>query len=146
MSDKTRSLLFDTVQIGALAYIFFTGPILSSTAIIVLLQIFAIGILVDAVYEMRRTKFYRVPDVGKQKEFVRSGIYKYVRNPMYLSQLLFGSTLIIQTYSLPRLSAFLILFVNFVFKIQYEEHLLQGNFTEFAEYKKTSWRMIPYIY
>lgn len=146
MSDKIKSLLFDFFQIGSIVFLVLTGSVISSHPILIFLQFIALCILLESVWEMRRTKYYRIPDVGKQNELVKRGIYAFVRNPMYLSQLLFGSTLIIHAYSLPRLAAFLILFINFVFKIQYEEHLLQENFTEFAEYKKRSWRLIPFIY
>jgi len=85
MNNKTKSLVFDFFQIASMTFIFLTGPIIISNIILLFFQMLAVFILFEAVWEMRRTKYYRVPDIGKQNELVKSGIYKYVKNPMYLS-------------------------------------------------------------
>ncbi|OGG12568.1 hypothetical protein A3D77_04475 [Candidatus Gottesmanbacteria bacterium RIFCSPHIGHO2_02_FULL_39_11] len=95
---------------------------------------------------MRRTKYYRVPDVGKPNELVKDVIYRYIRNPMYLSQMLFCGVLIINSFSIYRFGVYFLFVINFIFKIQYEEVLLNAHFKEFAAYRKTSWRLIPFIY
>ncbi len=65
---------------------------------------------------------------------------------MYLSQLLFCGILIINSFSIYRLLVYFLFVTNFIFKIQYEEILLDTHFKEFAQYKKTSWKLIPFIY
>ncbi len=146
MNNKIKSLTFDFFQISTLIFFLLTGPIIAPNIILVLLQILTILILVVAAWQMRRTKYYRIPDIGRQNELVRTGIYKYVRNPMYLSQLLFCGVLIINSFSIYRLAVYLLFTTNFILKIQYEEELLNTHFKEFAQYKKTSWRLIPFIY
>lgn len=146
MRDNIRSLVFDFFQIGSDVFIIFTGPIFTSNPLVIFFQLLAAFIMLDAAWEMRRTKYYRIPDVGKQNELVTSGIYRYVRNPMYLSQLLFCGVLIINSLSLIRFIVYLVLLTNFIQKIQYEEKLLHANFPEFDAYKKRSWRLLPYIF
>ncbi len=146
MNNKIRSLTHDFFQISSEAFIFFTGPIIASDGVVTFLQLIAIFILFEAAWEMRRTKYYRIPDVGKQHELVTSGIYRYVRNPMYLSQLLFFGILVAHSFSLLRLIVYFILMVNFVLKIRYEETLLHDHFREFEAYRKTSWKLLPFIY
>lgn len=146
MSNKIKSLIFDFFQIGSIVLILLTGPVIASNIVLVFSQILAVLILFEAAWEMRKTKYYRVPDIGKQNELVRSGIYKYIRNPMYLSELLFCGILVIDSFSIYRLAVYFIFWANFIYKIRYEENLLNRNFAEFGEYKKTSWRLIPFIY
>ena len=146
MNNKIKSLTFDFFQITSLIFFLLTGPVITSNIIFGLFQILAILILIVAAWQMRRTKYYRVPDIGRQNELVRTGIYKYVRNPMYLSQLLFCGILIISSFSIYRLFVYLIFTINFTLKIQYEEILLNTHFKEFTQYKKMSWRLIPFIY
>ncbi|PJE62394.1 hypothetical protein COU88_05245 [Candidatus Roizmanbacteria bacterium CG10_big_fil_rev_8_21_14_0_10_39_6] len=146
MNNKTKSLIFDIFQISSLLFFLFTGPVIASSSIFVLFQTVAIIILFVAAWQMRRTKYYRVPDVGKQNELVTDGIYAYVRNPMYLSQLLFCGALLLDVFSIPRLLVYLIYITNFILKIRYEELLLDTHFKEFAGYKKTSWRLFPFVY
>lgn len=146
MSNKLKSLIFDFLQIGSLVFFLLTGPVIPSSPVLVFFQIVSILLLTFAAWEMRRTKYYRVPDVGKQNELVKSGVFIYIRNPMYLAQLLFCGVLVINSFSWVRLLVYLVYTTNFLFKIYYEENLLKMYFTEFEKYKKTSWRLIPFIY
>lgn len=146
MNHKTQSYIFDFFQIFSDAFILLSGPIITTSPLVITIQVLALYIIVDAAWRMRRTKYYRVPDVGRQNELVTSGIYQYIRNPMYLSQLLFCGVLVIYAFSPIRLVVWVILLVNFLFKIRYEESLLSTHFPEFEAYKKRSWRLVPYIY
>ncbi|OGV92919.1 hypothetical protein A3B57_02930, partial [Microgenomates group bacterium RIFCSPLOWO2_01_FULL_47_10] len=128
MNDRTKSLLFDFIQISSIIFILFSGPVIASRTILIFFQMLAILILLISVWEMRRTRFYRIPDVGKQQELVKSGIFKFIRNPMYLSQIMFCGVLLIESYSVLRLLIYLIFVTSFVFKIQYEEVLLKSYF------------------
>ena len=121
MNNKIKSYIFDFVQIASLLLMLFTGPIIASNGVLVVFQMVAILILLVAAWQMRRTKYYRVPDTGPQNELVKNGIFTYVRNPMYLSQLLFCGTLLLNSFSMPRLLVYLIYITNFIFKIKYEE-------------------------
>lgn len=144
--DKVKSYVFDILQVGIFFYFLFTSPAIILGLPLVLLQFCAFIILLVAVWNMRRTRFYRVPDVGKQKELVTNGIYRYTRNPMYLAQLLFTGSLLLDVFSYIRLLVYIAYIVNFLLKIQYEETLLSRNFKEFENYKKTSFRLVPYVY
>lgn len=146
MKHKTKSAVFDAIQFCSIVVILFTGKVIASDLISLFVQCFAVFILVIAVWEMRRTKYYRIPDVGKQAELVTQGIYKYIRNPMYLSQLLFFGIMIMNTFTVLRFGVYVIFLTNFIYKIQYEEDLLQNHFSEFSQYKRSSWRFVPYFY
>jgi protein-S-isoprenylcysteine O-methyltransferase Ste14 len=146
MNNKTKSLIFDFFQVGSIVFILLTGPVIASNIVFIVIQIIAVLILSEAAWEMRRIKYYRVPDIGKQKELVRSGIFKYIRNPMYLAQLLFFGILVLNSFSMDRFTVFLIFTLNFILKIQYEEVLLTTHFKDYGQYKKTSWRLIPFLY
>lgn len=146
MNNEIKSLIFDFVQVGVIVFMVLTGPIITFNPVLIFFQIVSIFILFIAAWEMRRTKYYRVPDTGKQSELVKTGIYTHIRNPMYVSELLFLGVLLINSFSILRLIAYGLFIINFIFKIHYEEALLNTHFREFEAYKKTSWRLIPFIY
>ena len=146
MNNKTKSLLIDFVQIGSLLALVLTGPLFSSNLLVIIFQVLALTLIILAVWEMRRNKFYRVPDIGRQDRLVTSGIYQYIRHPMYTSQILFAGTLLANYFSFFRLAVFCSLFVDFLFKIQYEEGLLMKYFSNYYEYMKKSSRLIPFLY
>jgi protein-S-isoprenylcysteine O-methyltransferase Ste14 len=146
INNKTKSLLMDIIQISSLLFFAFTGPMFSSNPLIVIFQISAFALIILAVWEMRRNKFYRVPDIGRQDRLVTGGIYRCIRHPMYTSQILFVGTLLVNYFSLFRLVVFILLFVNFLLKIRYEENLLMEHFSGYLEYRKKSYRLIPFLY
>ena len=145
MNRNIYSLILDFFQISTILFIFGTG-LLFVANILFIFQLLAILILCFAIWEMRRTRYYRIPDTGKQNELVTTGIYKHIRNPMYLAQLLFTGILVINSTNIFRVVAFVILFVTLLRKIQYEEKLLNQYFKEFEGYSKSSWKLIPYLY
>lgn len=147
MSKKYISLTMDFFQISSIFILVVTGPLIATNILLRIMQFVALAIILWAVWEMKRTRYYRIPDIGKQNELVKTGVYKYIRNPMYFSELLFTGALVVNSYTPLRLVLFLILFVDFIFKIRYEEKLLLKYFKEkFVEYKKNSWRLLPFIY
>jgi len=146
MNKKIKSLIFDFFQVSSIIFFLLTGAVITSNIIFIFLQILAVLVLLVAAWEMRRIKYYRVPDIGKQDELVKTRIYKYIRNPMYLAQLLFFGILVLDNFTVYRLTVYLIFLVNFIYKIKYEEILLNENFKEFEKYKTTSWKLIPFVY
>src|SRR5678815_4963737 len=73
------------------------------------------------------------------REFVASGPYRYVRNPMYVgaATLILGAAFILASPSLVGL-ALAFLLVMHLFVVLYEEHTLAGRFGESYERYKSS--------
>jgi protein-S-isoprenylcysteine O-methyltransferase Ste14 len=76
------------------------------------------------------------------------GVYRYIRNPMYSGSLLgvIGFGLVFRSL-LTLLIISIIYFIVFKMRIDEEERILTEKFgEEFAEYKKKSKKLIPFIY
>jgi protein-S-isoprenylcysteine O-methyltransferase Ste14 len=75
-----------------------------------------------------------------------TGIYKYIRHPMYLAVLLMliGFTLYYNSYFTLVLCAAGVLFI--LIKIGYEESYLVDKFPEYKNYSLKSKKLLPYIY
>ncbi len=86
------------------------------------------------------------PQIRKEKYLVSSGIYKYIRHPIYLSAILLGLGVLI-LFSLNLLIyLFPIILITLVYKIESEEKYLEKRFVEYKLYKKTNYKILPYIY
>ncbi len=83
--------------------------------------------------------------IDPPKVFVSKGLYRMVRNPMYVGAalILIGEALVYQSWTLFGF-AFLVWFPQHLFVIFYEEPVLKKKFgPEYAEYLKTVPRWIP---
>jgi protein-S-isoprenylcysteine O-methyltransferase Ste14 len=114
-----------------------------------LLVIEGLGVLMGslAVFQvMQRSKLRVQPEVHPQASLVQDGVYKLVRHPMYFSIIITFIPLLISYFSVDRLVVYLVLFVNLIFKIRYEESLLQQRFPEYQLVHAQTKRLIPFVW
>lgn len=76
-------------------------------------------------------------------ELIQSGIYKYVRHPIYTGILFFTFGFSLFSENTLRLIIFVSLLILFRFKAGYEEKLLQKKYSNYEEYKKTTGMFLP---
>lgn len=79
-------------------------------------------------------------------KLITNGIYKYIRHPMYSIVLLMVLALILKYNSFYTSFLLPVIFLFFIFKINFEEKQLIKKFPKYLEYKKTSKKLIPFIY
>jgi len=108
--------------------------------------IFGIIIGLLAIKEHKRGNFNIRPDIKENCELVTSGIYTYVRHPMYLSVLvsMFGFAVIYFTYY--EVTLFLILLITLLIKLFYEESLWKCHNPAYIEYLQKTKRLVPFVF
>lgn len=119
-----------------------------STVIGILSVVLAVGGLIIAIMARRTLAQNWSASVTFKKEhdLITSGVYKYMRHPIYTGVLLIfiGSALLIGTIG--ALIGFIILFVTLWLKLQQEEKLMTKHFPkEYNTYKKKVKALIPFI-
>jgi len=112
------------------------------------LAILMVGLVVGllAIKEHKPGNFNIIPDIKESCELVTTGVYAFVRHPMYLSVILlmFGVSIIFFTPY--EFVLFGVLFIVLNIKLLYEEHLWKCHSAAYAEYKRKTKRLIPFIY
>jgi protein-S-isoprenylcysteine O-methyltransferase len=86
--------------------------------------------------------------IRENHELITTGLYKYLRHPMYTGTLLgvIGFALVSQSIIIS-LITFSIYFWVFKERIKYEETILEKTFGEkYRKYKGSSYRLIPFLY
>ncbi len=86
-------------------------------------------------------------DIKQEHELITTGVYGYVRHPIYTGILLMAAGTVIYTDRIGMVIFFLILLSFFLFKSKEEEEILTKHFgEEYSAYKKRVKKIIPYIY
>ena len=138
--------LFVIFQLGALAFIVFTGPLFSISISGLAVEFFGIALAAWAVVIMRSNANV-TPVPKKSGVLVTWGPYKYIRHPMYIAQIIAVIPLVIDHPSPWRSGALLILIITLLFKLHYEEKRLVDHFGEsYNNYQKQSKKLLPFIF
>jgi protein-S-isoprenylcysteine O-methyltransferase Ste14 len=144
-TDKVKAYVLVSIQGISIVSILLTGRPFAGFISLLILQIFGVmlGIWAIAVMGIHNTNV--APLVKQDARLVTNGPYAFIRHPMYSSVLLTIWPLIMDQYSLLRLTAGLILTVDLIVKMLYEERLLRRHFAAYETYMKETKRLIPFV-
>ena len=76
-------------------------------------------------------------------ELVETGMYKYVRHPIYTGLLLAALGAVVQSMDMNKAYIWAALFIVLNFKAAWEEKLLQATYSNYTDYMKRTGRFIP---
>ncbi len=145
-SAKLYPYFLVTIQLSCLLFFAVTAPILSDNPAGLLVESAGIFLAILAIYVVKIRNVNVTPTVKKNSELVTSGPYRIIRHPMYIAQLIAVLPLLIDYFSWSRLVAFSILLIVLLVKIVYEENQLIAYFPEYINYRKKTFKFIPFIY
>ncbi len=142
MSKKSAFLVM--LQIATMVFlIIYNKPIILGYE--VLFQILGIVIGIWAIYTIRVGNFNIQPEV-KSDFLIKKGPYKWIRNPMYLSVILFYLPIVFTNTESINIITFGVLLIVLIFKVILEESFLKLRFgEEYLLYKSKTKRLIPYL-
>ena len=150
MTIKTKDYLLVTVQF-LLFILYLINPldIYISTPIYLhylALLTAAIGLIVLllSIYALQKS-ISPFPSPKKNAILIDSGVYKYIRHPIYTAILLSTFGWAIYSGSLFRIIVFITLFLLFEIKSTFEEKLLIAKYPNYLNYKKTTGKYFPKI-
>ena len=86
------------------------------------------------------------PDIKENCTLVSHSIYKYIRHPMYASVLLSMLGVLVLYANIYVSVIYLLLLVNMLSKMFYEESLWHCKDSAYKEYAQNTYRLIPYIF
>lgn len=138
--------VFVLVQFAALGGILLTGPLLPENPVLLAVELAGLALVAWAMLTMGLGKFGALPEPRVGTPLVTRGPYAAIRHPMYTGLLLFSLPLVLAAPSPLRIGFWLMLLVDLLLKLHYEERLLAAKFPEYAAYRKRTWKLVPGVY
>jgi len=134
------------VQLLSLGSIALTGPLFAANPALLLLEGAAGMLGLWAIGTMGIGNFNVTPDVKPRARLVTSGPYRLIRHPMYTALLAGALALVLDAFSPLRLAIWLVLLIDLVVKLNYEERLLSLNLEGYSAHMQRTKRLIPFLY
>lgn len=138
--------LFVFIQFISIGLLLYTGPLFADSKVLLIIEISGILFGLWAIHVHGIKNFNITPTPKHGAVFIRKGPYRIIRHPMYLAILIALAPLLIDDFSLPRLGVFMMLTLDLIAKLVYEEINLRKQFPEYEEYRGKSWRLIPFVF
>lgn len=101
---------------------------------------------VGALFVNRPGNFNIRPEPKAQGQLVKTGPYRWVRHPMYSAVLLLAAGASAWLMTLVGLVLWVDLLGVLVFKAHLEEQWLLQRYPEYADYRRHTWRLVPWLY
>jgi len=111
--------------------------------------IICFGLFIRWISILKLKKSFTVDvSISKDQKIIQSGLYKYIRHPAYLGSLLsFLGLAIVFNNCLTFFIIFIPILISFLNRIKVEEKVLSQAFgTQYTDYIKRSWRLLPKVY
>lgn len=142
----TRDKTYVFIQFSAIILIVILSKVSIWTNVLAS-SLFIVGLVIAFIpISQKRFRVNVFPRPTENMQLITSGIYRYIRHPMYLSVLLVTFSLIVVDIKLITLGIWFVLLINLIGKMNYEEAQMEKSYPEYFDYKKNSKRLIPYIY
>jgi protein-S-isoprenylcysteine O-methyltransferase Ste14 len=143
--DKFKAYTLVSIQMISILLILMTGNPLANSTPLLIIEIFGVILGIWAIAVMGRTNTNVTPLIKQSAMLVTSGPYAFIRHPMYSAVLLTIWSLIIDQYSLFRLMIGLVLTIDLIVKLLFEESLLRKHFAGYEIYMRETKRLVPFF-
>lgn len=134
------------LQLVLFFYLFLSGPVVPQNIFAFLFEGAGFLLALWSLLTMRTTSYKITPEIATGAVLVENGPYTYVRHPMYFAVVLITLGLLLNYFTLVRGLAVIVLIMDLLKKIDYEENLLRGHFKKYEEYKNKTKKLIPFFY
>lgn len=143
--SKTVSILGYVGMVGGLVGLVTTRNLFSFSPFVISLQMLAFLLLLWARVTFGRRSYHLMAD-PTEGGLVTGGPYRYIRHPIYAAVCLFTSAGVAAHWSWGSGLFGGLILSSAMMRIFCEEALVEARYPEYARYKATTWRMIPYVY
>jgi protein-S-isoprenylcysteine O-methyltransferase Ste14 len=121
------------------------NQVLRSIPLITIMGV-GVGLAIISAHTLGIKSYFSLSRPRSTNVLVRSGIYRYVRHPLYSGVMVAGLALLLSRPTLVVGLAFLMMVLVTNARAGMEERMLEQQYPEYAVYKKGTKRFIPFLY
>lgn len=121
------------------------SPATINLLLFVTMFIFGSSLKMIAIYQLSDNYSYKV-EIKNNHVLVNHGLYKYIRHPLYLGNILICLACCMYYFSIEMAALFILMLLGTILRINKEEKHLKENLNGYDNYCKSSKRIIPFIY
>lgn len=133
-------------QFACILYFLLNGGLIPSSTTILILELIALSLGIWAIGSISFLNFSIFPEPKTNTLLIKKGPYAIIRHPMYTAILILCIALLMNKLNSINLFIYFILTLNQIIKLNLEENFLVEKFPDYIDYKKQTWRLIPYLY
>ncbi len=133
------------IMVGGLAVLLTQRLVLSPLVPVIVLQLAAVALMVWARLTFGRRSFHATASPTRGG-IVRTGPYRWLRHPIYTAATLFGWACWLGHPSWFSASMAGLMTAGAVLRMLVEESLLVAQYPEYADYARTTRRMVPFLF
>ncbi len=137
-------MIYVVVQFACIIYLVINAQLTNFDLPVYILMALSAVIGGMAIINMRLDNLNIVPTLKQRHQLITTGIYAYIRHPMYSSVLLFCLALTLSNIHLYALLVMLVLLIDLIMKSNFEEKLLAERFEQYKNYKTDTGRFLPF--
>jgi protein-S-isoprenylcysteine O-methyltransferase Ste14 len=142
---KSFSALGILLMVAGLLGLFYTHSLFSASPVVIAVQVAAAVLMIWARVTFGRRSFHATATTTAGG-LVTSGPYRYIRNPIYTSVVIFSVAGAAAHLSWSSVVFALVVLAGALARVIAEERFLQIRYPEYAEYAARTKRMVPHVF
>lgn len=142
----TKSQILVLIQFSVILLYAVSGPLIAKNIWLEATELIGLALAVWAIFIMNPIRISIFPEPREDGELIETGPYAFIRHPMYTSILIVAAVLTLDRMDIMSVALFLILVINQVVKLKFEEKLLIQKYAGYSEYMKRTKALVPFIF
>ena len=138
-------MIYVVIQFFAILFLVVNAQIEKFDIFSAVLLTFSLIIGITALINMKLANLNILPTFKDGHQLVTTGLYRYIRHPMYTSVIFLCFSLLLTNLSIINQLVMLILIIDLWLKSSFEERLLLAQFDDYQNYQKSTARFLPFI-
>ncbi|MDQ6903492.1 MAG: hypothetical protein M3139_10825 [Bacteroidota bacterium] len=145
MNLRFASLIALGIAMVGAIFMVFEDYLFSKNPVTIIIQFFSAALMIWARITFGRRSFHAAANASKGL-LITTGPYHWLRHPIYASLIYFFSASIISYPVIESIVTVIIICIALLVRMFIEEKFLLATYSEYAEYSKTTKRILPFVY